>query len=285
ALRDYPEKIAQGKQYIDPSKEKEMKKKYSDSFFIERQPMGTFNAMLSPLLKYPYKGVIWYQGESNDPDPKSYEKLFKLMIQDWRKKNNSDLPFFFVQLPIWKEATDNDENAPWAILREAQMNTLSLPNTGMACALELGQWDELHPLNKKDVGYRLFLAAEKTLNGVDNTSPGAIVREYKLDSNEQKIFIYFDNYGKGLEIIGNLSHGGTEARSKDQCNIFYVSVIGDAGQVRLPAKIEGKDFISIDISSVKNPKKILYAFADNPKDRQLFNSEGLPVLPFRLEIV
>ncbi|MCL2809719.1 MAG: sialate O-acetylesterase [Treponema sp.] len=286
ALCDYPEKIAQGKQFIDPSKEDEMKKKLGDSFFIERQPTGTFNAMLSPLLKYPFKGVIWYQGESNDPAPHCYEKLFKLMIQDWRKKNNSDLPFFFVQLPIWKEATDNDENAPWAILREAQMNTLSLPKTGMACALELGEWNELHPLNKKDIGYRLFLAADKVLNSVDNTSPGAVVREYKLENKEQKIYIYFNNCGNRITTIQPPSSLCASASLRDEnLNIAYVSVVNNEGQFRLPAKIEGKDFISIDVSSVKNPKKVLYAFADNPKDRNLFNSEGLPVLPFRFEII
>jgi sialate O-acetylesterase len=206
------------------------------------------------------------------------------MIKDWRKKNNNEnLPFFFVQLPIWKALSDNDESASWAILREQQKETLCLPNTGMAATLELGEWDDIHPLNKKDVGYRLFLAAEKKLFGIENTSPGPIFREQKIDKNEQKLYLYFDNCGDGL-----VSQHEDSNKNTGSCGSWlkpYISVIGDEGQFRLPAEIESKDCISIDISSVKNPQKILYAWADNPRDRQLFNSEGLPMLPFKIEIL
>jgi sialate O-acetylesterase len=237
-----------------------------EEFFFQRQPMGNFNAMISPLMKYRFKGVIWYQGESNDSDPRDYAVLFKKMIQDWREKNGETLPFLFVQLPIWKEPSDNDENSSWAIIREAQASALSLPDTGMAAALELGEWNDLHPLNKKDVGIRLFLAAEKTLFKIENTSPGPILRRF--EKNKKKIFLYFDNCGEGLKTSGEKCH---------------VSAIGSE-TLRLPAEIEGKDAVSIDISTVKNPQKILYAWACNPRDRQLFNSEGLPAIPFRIKI-
>jgi len=245
-----------------------------EEFFFQRKPMGNFNAMIAPVLKFPLKGVIWYQGESNESNADEYEKLFKLMIQDWRKRYKEErigeaedcvLPFLFVQLPIFCPESDNDENAHWAILREAQAASLSLPCTGMAAALELGEWNDIHPINKKDVGYRLFLAAEKTLFNAENTSPGPVLRGFERQQN--KIVINFDNCGDGL--------------IAKEC---YVSVIGDEGQVRLPAKIEGKDCISIDVSSVKNPEKILYAWADNPRDRQLFNSFGLPMLPFKIKL-
>ena len=247
-------------------------------FFFQWQPLGNFNAMISPVLKFPYKGVIWYQGESNETNSREYAGLFKLMINDWRKKNieqrtdNKELPFFFVQLPVFLPSSDNDEKCGWPVLREAQMSALSLPKTGMACALELGEWNDIHPINKKDVGIRLFLAADKELFAAANSSPGPVVREQRTENKKQKIYIYFDNCANGLIVKDEVSPNA------------FVSVIGKEGQVRVPAKIEGADCISVDLSGITNPQRILYAWADNPKDRQLFNSDGLPAIPFRLEI-
>jgi len=270
ALADFPEKIICGRQYIDPIKQNE--NTGNEEFFIERQPMGVYNAMLAPVLKFPLKGVIWYQGESNDNNPNDYAQLFKLMIQDWRKKNNNEnLPFLFVQLPIWKEPSKNDEKSSWALIRKAQSSALSLTATGMAAALDLGQGDDLHPVNKKDVGYRLFLAADKTVFGSVNSSAGPMLVKNVLKNNE--ITLYFDNCANGLTVC-----------SCTDCKDAFVSVICDEGHVRLSAKITGNDSISIDLGGIKNPQKILYAWADNPIDRQLFNSDGLPVIPFILEI-
>ena len=237
-------------------------------FFFQRQPTGPYNAMIAPVLKFPLKGVIWYQGESNELNPCEYKSLFSLMIQDWRKKNQNDrLPFLFVQLPIFGNPSDNNEDSSWALLREAQAAALSLPVTGMAAALELGEWNDLHPLNKKDIGLRLFLAAEKILFNKENTSPGPMMRSFEQRQN--KLFLFFDNCGRGLKA------------DKGQA---FASIIHDNGSTRIRAEIETPDSISIDISSIKNPKKVLYAWASNPKDRQLFNSDGLPVIPFRIEI-
>ncbi|WP_461247447.1 sialate O-acetylesterase [Treponema sp. R6D11] len=239
-------------------------------FFFQRLPTGNFNAMIAPLLKYPLKGVLWYQGESNDSTPDDYAKLFILMIQDWRNKYcGKELPFIFVQLPIWKSPSNNIEDSPWALIREAQAQALSLPTTGMACALDLGEWNDLHPLNKKDVGLRLFLAAEKTLFNADNSSPGPVLRQ--VEKKQEKLYLYFDNCSGGLKTV---PEGATA----------HVTVIDTDKQVILPAEITGKDVICVDLSFLKGPKKILYAWADNPIDRQLFNSDGLPMLPFKAEI-
>jgi sialate O-acetylesterase len=242
-----------------------------EDFFFQRLPTGNYNAMIAPLLKYPLKGVIWYQGESNDSNPGDYEKLFRLLIQDWREKSgNKELPFLFVQLPVWKPASDNSEDSSWAIIREAQAAALSLPATGMACALDLGEWNDLHPLNKKDIGIRLFLAAEKTLFKIENSSPGPVLRQ--VEKRQDKLFLYFNNCSRGLKAV-------PEGEKP------YVSIIDSNTQILCPAEIAGKDVICVSLSSVKEPKKVLYAWADNPSDRQLFNSDGLPMLPFRAEIV
>jgi len=290
-----------------------------EEFFFQRRPMGNFNAMVSPLLKFPLKGVIWYQGESNDSYPHDYDKLFALMINDWRikyteqslvnqdkNKVNEILPFFFVQLPVWKEPSNNDEKSSWAIIRNAQKSALSLPVTGMAAALDLGEWNDLHPINKKDIGFRLFLAAEKVLSGVKNSSPGPMLKDWGFkivdqgsgnrdqESNGNKLYIYFDNCGGGLCVFSEspLIHITTNAflrTSEIDAPVSneesaYVSIITEEEQVRVMAEIAGVDILCVDLSSVKNPKKILYAWADNPRDRQLFNSEGLPVIPFKIEI-
>jgi len=241
-----------------------------EDFFFQRIPTGNYNAMIAPLIKYPLKGVIWYQGESNDSNADDYGKLFSLMIQDWREKcANKELPFLFVQLPVWKTPSDNNEESSWALIREAQAACLSLPATGMACALELGEWNDLHPLNKKDIGLRLFLAAEKTLFKKENSSPGPVL--HRIEKKHGKLFLYFHNCANGLKTVpeGEKPH---------------VSVIDADRQFRLTAEITGKDVICVDVSSLNKPKKILYAWADNPRDRQLFNSDGLPALPFRKEI-
>jgi sialate O-acetylesterase len=236
-------------------------------FFFQRYPMGNYNAMIAPLLKFPFKGVLWYQGESNDSNPREYSSLFISMIKDWRKKNNNaQLPFLFVQLPIFGEPQDNDEHSSWAIIREAQVSALSLPATGMAAALDLGEWNDLHPLNKKDVGHRLFFAAEKTLFKNENSSPGPTLRGF--EKRQEKLFVFFDNCAQWL-------------LAQD---FPYVTVIDEKTKSRIRAQVERPDAISIDLSAVKNAKRILYAWANNPRDRQLFNSEGLPALPFKIEI-
>jgi sialate O-acetylesterase len=243
-------------------------------FFFQRQPMGLFNAMIAPVLQYPFKGVIWYQGESNDSNPADYAALFKTLIRDWRKESGrDDLPFLFVQLPLWGSPDENDENASWAIIREAQKDALTLPATGMAVGLDLGEWNDLHPVNKKGIGCRLALAAEKTVYGNNNSSPGPLLREIRRRQNH--LVLSFDNCGDGLY-----------AREP-----AFVSVIANGAAHRLAVCIEGPDTLSVDISSVadknvvdKNPLKVLYAWAANPRDRQLYNSEGLPVIPFRVNL-
>jgi len=274
-----------------------------EEFFFQRLPMCLFNAMIAPILKYPCKGVIWYQGESNDKAPHEYASLFTALINDWREKSKSLLPFLFVQLPIWGPPEDDAESSSWAVIREAQCSALSLPMTGMAVGLDLGEWNDLHPLNKKDIGLRLALAAEKVVYGQRNTAPGPLLRS--VERKGSKVILRFDNCGAGIKVEEDLTrrHRGTEKKKSFFSSIlitfvplclsvrlflktsFYLSVAAKGRVYRLPAKIEGRDCISVDVSSIReNPERVLYAWANNPRDRQLYNSDGLPVIPFRAEI-
>jgi len=242
-----------------------------DEFFFQRQPMGLFNAMIAPVLDYPCKGIIWYQGEANDKNPHEYAALFTALINDWRAKSKSPLPFLFVQLPIWGSPVDDSESSSWALIREAQLSALSLPMTGMAAALDLGEWNDLHPINKKDVGRRLALAAEKVVYGQHNTSPGPLLRT--VERRGDKLVFTFDNCGDGIK--EDLTQRRKDAK---------VSIIADGQVYRLPVNIEGTDSISVDISTIENPQKALYAWAGNPCGGLLFNSDGLPMIPFRVGI-
>jgi sialate O-acetylesterase len=238
--------------------------------FIRWKPLGLYNAMIAPLLNYRIKGVIWYQGESNTERPVEYRKLFPALIRNWRKNwNQDDFPFLFVQLPNFMEAKSQPSESNWALLREAQSQTLSLPNTGMAVTIDLGEWNDIHPLNKKDVGKRLELAAEKVAYGDENVVySGPVYKSFSVDGN--KIIITFTNTGSGL-----ITKNGHE--------LISFSIAGDDKKfVWAIAKIEDNRVV-VWSDKIANPIAVRYAWSDNPEDANLYNQEGLPASPFRTD--
>jgi sialate O-acetylesterase len=238
-----------------------------EPFFIQREPTGLYNAMIAPVLRHPLKGIIWYQGETNtdtDECTKDYAAHFTALIRDWREKSGGgNIPFLFVQLPLFGTPGENTEKSRWALIREAQAAALSLPAAGMAAALDLGEWNDLHPLNKKGVGSRLALAAMAVAYGETNSAPGPLFRCVRREGDN--LLLSFDNCGAGL-------------LAKED---VYVTVFAGGKAFRLRAVIEGKDSLAVNVSGIQSPGKILYAWADNPADRGLYNSDDLPALPFR----
>lgn len=238
--------------------------------FIRWKPVGLYNAMISPLLNYQIKGAIWYQGESNTGKPGEYTKLFSTMINDWRNKwNERNFPFLFVQLANFMESKNEPSESNWALLREAQRKTLSVTNTAMAVIIDIGEGNDIHPLNKKDVGYRLALAAEKIAYGDKHVVySGPIYKSMKVSGN--KIIITFTNTGSGL-----IAKGGEELK--------YFAIAGaDKKFVWANAKIENNKVI-VWIESINKPVAVRYAWADNPDGANLYNKEGLPASPFRTD--
>jgi sialate O-acetylesterase len=233
-------------------------------------PGMMFNAMIAPILKYPIKGVIWYQGESNAGDHQHYRELFGTMIQNWRERwGIGDFPFLYVQLANFMERREVQPESNWAYLREAQTQILSLPNTGMAVAIDIGDANDIHPRNKRDVGHRLWKAAQKIAYDDEVLYSGPVFKEFKKEG--QKINLVFDFVGDGLK----LSYGG-EVKGfiiSDQEGNFY------------PAKamvINAKE-VQVFHPLVENPREIRYAWADNP-EVNLYNSENLPAVPFRIKL-
>ncbi len=235
--------------------------------FIRYKPEGLFNAMIAPLLNYTIKGVIWYQGESNTYNPQEYARLFPALISDWRQNwGIGDFPFLYVQLPNFMEPVDEPGESNWAAFRQVQLDALHIKNTGMAVTIDLGEWNDIHPLNKEDVGKRLALLAEKIAYGEQNiVSSGPLYLSMKKTGN--RIILSFTSTGSGLMI-----------KNGQELNQF--SITGSDGKfVWANAKIEGNKVI-VWSSKVKRPVAARYAWADNPVGANLFNKEGLPASPF-----
>jgi sialate O-acetylesterase len=235
--------------------------------FIRWQPGGLYNAMIAPLLNYKIKGVIWYQGESNAGNGLEYQKLFPALIADWRQKwNQGDFPFLYVQLANFMEAKDQPSESGWAELREAQLKTLSVPNTAMAVIIDIGEWNDIHPTNKEDVGKRLALGARKLAYGdEDVVHSGPIYKSMKFQ--DDKIILTFTNVG-----------GGLVAKGYSELKQFAISGT-DKKFVWANAKIDG-DKVIVSSDKVANPTAVRYAWADNPEGANLYNKEGLPASPF-----
>jgi len=170
----------------------------SNAFTIQYQPTALYNAMFAPLIHYGCKGFVWYQGESNSGRAFEYDKLQSAMIQDWRSKfHDNNLPFLYVQLPGFMDMNYLPSESNWADFRHAQTKTLSIPNTGMAVAIDLGEWNDIHPDRKKEVGDRLALLARKIAYGDSNlVAAGPLYQSSVIDGN--KIILSFTNTGSGL---------------------------------------------------------------------------------------
>ncbi|RZM10216.1 MAG: sialate O-acetylesterase, partial [Pedobacter sp.] len=139
---------------------------FTGGIAAQNQPTASYNAMVAPLINYSIKGFLWYQGESNIGRAEEYKKLQPAQIADWRSKwQQGSLPFLYVQLPGFMDYNYLPSESQWAQLREAQLASLSVPNTSMVVAIDLGEWNDIHPDNKKDVGKRLALAAQKITYG------------------------------------------------------------------------------------------------------------------------
>lgn len=238
--------------------------------FIRWKPAGLYNRMIAPLLNFNIKGVIWYQGESNTGNPSLYYKTFPAMIANWRKNwDQGDFPFIYVQLTNFMEVKDKPEESKWAELRNAQLKTLSVPNTGMAVAIDLGEWNDIHPLNKKDVGKRLALLAKKMAYNEKNINASGPIPAF-ADFLNDKVIITFKN-----PEVGIMAKGGDSLRH------FAISNEGE-NFVWAKTEINGNRIIVWN-EKIQNPTVVRYAWADNPQSANLYSKEGLPASPFEIK--
>ncbi len=239
--------------------------------FVRWKPVGLYNAMIAPLKNYPLKGVLWYQGEANTRKPAEYFPLMETLISNWRTLFDQEkLPFLLVQLPNFMEPKPIPVESYWAALREQQSKVLEIPNTGMAVAIDLGEWNDIHPLNKSDVGKRLALQARKLVYGEKKlVASGPVFKS--MEKKEEQLVLSFTDLGSGL-----MSKGG------NTLNGFAIA--GPDGKfVWAKATIEG-DKVIVWNNDIHNPVKLRYAWADNPFNANLYNKENLPASPFEADL-
>jgi len=227
-------------------------------------PTVLYNAMIAPLIPFGIKGAIWYQGEANVSRAEQYERLFPTLIRDWRNRwNEGKFPFYFVQIAPFNYKGDSTAAAA---LRDAQRKTLSLPNTGMAVTLDIGNIDNIHPANKQDVGKRLSLWALAKTYGKSISYTGPLYKSKKRKGNT--IILSFDGAKNGL-----VAKGGA-------LDLFEIAG-EDHNFVPASATIQGNKII-VHAEQVLNPEEVRFAWRD-VSEPHLFNTEGLPASSFTTE--
>lgn len=246
-LARYKRNGSQGKAPVNPAE--------------KRHPFGHYEGMVAPLQPYAIKGVIWYQGESNQDRSKQYQTLFPYMINNWRQDwKQGDFPFLFVQVAPYNQMRPE--------IREAQLiSLLHTQNTAMVVTTDCGDAKDIHPVNKQPVGYRLSLAARALAYQEPIIYSGPLYESMKVEG--EKVILTFRDTGKGLVALNGDLKGFT---------------VAGADKVFVPAKarIKGNTVI-VSCKEVSCPVAVRYGFVNVP-DVNLFNKEGLPASPFRTDV-
>lgn len=225
-----------------------------------------YNGMIAPLEPAALAGAIWYQGEANASRAHQYQSLLPTLIRDWRRAfHRADLPFHIVSLANYKQAHDQPRDHPWAELREAQaMTAKSVPNCGLAITIDIGEANDIHPKNKREVGRRLALSALATTYGKSVVGSGPWFRA--IDIENDRIRIHFDHSDGGLVLKGASNRSFAVAGS-DRKFVWATPVIDG-------------DSVIVSSPEVKHPVAVRYAWDTNPQ-ACLYNGVGLPAVPFR----
>lgn len=247
---------------------------FLDSKYADNQIPGmVYNKMIHPLLNFPISGVIWYHGEANATNLKDaleYKILFSDLIKGWRSEwITKDFPFLYVQLPNFRKPQDKPSESLWAVLRESQSEALKIPNTAQAVIIDIGDAKSVHPLNKKEVGYRLSLAAEKLKYGKNIEFSGPVYKSMEIKEN--KIILNFDHIGNGLLVKDKYGYlKGFTIAGKDKKFVWAKAYVMNNKVVVYHPDIE-------------KPVAVRYGWSDNPDDINLYNDVGLPASPFRTD--
>lgn len=225
---------------------------------------GLFNSKIAPLVPFTIRGVIWYQGENNCSSTASalcYGTQLSLLVTDWRRRWGTEFPFAWVQL-----ANLENENGNWPIVREAMLQTLRLPKTGMAVAIDVGEPHNIHPIDKQTVGHRLALWALGDVYGRDTATSGPLPLRWER---------------RGRDFVVTFSHadGGLSAKGGELRG--FVIAGADGGWKPAAARIEDNSVL-VSSPEVTQPRAMRYAWAGNP-DCNLYNGAGLPASPFRTD--
>lgn len=235
---------------------------------------GLYNGMIAPLEPYAIKGALWYQGEANGPFWSQYRRLLPTLINDWRQRFDvGDFPFLIVSLANLNKLQTQPTEPGWAEIRESQWRTVrTIPNTGLAMTIDIGDPDNIHPRNKQEVGRRLSLVARNLVYGEKDLvySGPEFVKMQIEQSGGNKVRLYFKNIGGGLVI-----------KPGDKKLTGFVIAGADKKFVWADAVIDGETVV-VSSPEIPEPKFVRYGWAWNPMVN-LFNKEGLPAITFRTD--
>lgn len=230
-------------------------------------PTLLYNTMVHPMINFPIRGVIWYQGETNAWGSSYYTALMDSLISSWRKDWGYKFPFYTVQLAAYQTPAEFQENSNWAALRWDQWKTSQqMDSTGMATAVDVGNATDIHPKNKQEVGRRLALIALKNTYGFDVVADAPKPVSYRFEY--KKAYITFD---KKIHVRNDSVPVGFRFKDKSYKR-FYAAT----------AKVVGDKTIEISVSRPLRPSAIYYNWADYPIGN-IYGENNLPVLPFRTD--
>lgn len=246
-----------------------------DGQHINKIPAILYNRMMHPIARLPFTGVIWYQGESNannDAQAQAYRAKFATLIQSWRREVNggrSDFPFLWAQLPNYGRVDATPPaNAGWAYLRESQAAALSLPNTGQAVTIDIGEATNLHPTNKQEVGKRLALIARAMVYKQAVEFSGPVYSEHRVDGQQMAVS-FTKSAGLKTWVAGDSVRGFAIAGADKQWKWANARVSGNT--------------VVVWSDDVMTPVAVRYAWGNSPRDPNLYNGAGLPAAPFRTD--
>ncbi len=231
-------------------------------------PTAFFNAMIAPFTSFPVRGFVWYQGEGNTGAASQHDVLFPALIESWRKRwGDARLPFYFVQLASFRAREAQPSESGWARLRESQLKTLALHDTGMAVAIDIGDAMNVHPRNKQAVGKRLARWARRDCYGdQDLEVSGPLYASSTVEGD--RVRLKFTHIGGGMKAKGGELKG-------------FAIAAADKKFVWAKASLDG-DSVVVWNDEVKSPLFVRYAWADNP-ECTLYNDADLPASPFRTD--
>jgi sialate O-acetylesterase len=264
---DYPAKLAAWKLAFESGKAQSRDKPWTPEAMIAHikrkgGPSGLYNGKVFNLAPFTLRGILWYQGESNAGQPELYRKQLSQLVTSWRKLWNDELPFAWVQLPNFTAGEG------WPRIREAMLQTLELPKTGMAITIDIGDAKNIHPTNKQEVGRRLSLWALGTVYGKNVPAISGPLPAGSFVS------------GNAITVFFKHATGGLKTRDGGPVKGFQIA---GADQQWKPAvaKIDGETIV-ITSPDIASPVAVRYAWLDNP-DCNLYNGADLPATPFRTD--
>ncbi len=230
-----------------------------------------YNAMIAPLAPYTFKGVLWYQGESNTGDPEAYRGLLKSWMADWRGLfQNPALPFLVVQLPDYGLPPFKPEESDWARLRESQRLAVAAdPDAALAVTIDIGDHMGLHPADKQEVGRRLSLAARRLIYHDATVKSGPLPTV--ATRGKHGIVVGFSGVEGRLAAVDADHPIGFElcGTGEKSCRFVSAAIHGDAVTLTVPRGLR--------------PTHVRYCWADGPVCT-LYDAARIPAVPFDIEI-